>query len=86
MVSPSLDSRPRPGQQGPGETCHLWFALATLAAIFLSHPIAAEPTKEIRRILILNEVGASYPGIAIINGEIQAALNDSPYRLKLLQY
>jgi signal transduction histidine kinase len=33
--------------------------------------------KEIRRILILNEVGASYPGITIINDGIQAALKDS---------
>ena len=38
--------------------------------------------EEIRRILILNEVGASYPGIRIINEGIQAALNDSPYRLE----
>jgi hypothetical protein len=82
MASPPHDSRPRPEHQGPGETRHLWFALAALVAIFLSHPIAAEPTKEIRRILILNEVGAFYPGIAIINGGIQAALNDSPYRLE----
>ncbi len=56
--------------------------LATLAAIFLSHPIGAEPTKEIRRILILNEVDTSYPAIAIINEGIQAALNDSPYHLE----
>jgi PAS domain S-box-containing protein len=38
--------------------------------------------KPIRRVLILNESGASYPGIAIINGGIQAALNDSPYHLE----
>jgi signal transduction histidine kinase/ABC-type uncharacterized transport system substrate-binding protein len=71
-----------PGQQDLGGTRHLWVALAALAAIFLSHPIGAEPPKEIRRILILNEVGASYPGIRIINDEIRAALNDSPYRLE----
>jgi signal transduction histidine kinase len=72
-----------PGQQGLGGTRHLWILLAALAAVFfLSQPIGAEPPKEIRRILILNEVGTSYPGIAIINGEIQAALNDSPYRLE----
>jgi signal transduction histidine kinase len=71
-----------PGQQGLGGTRHLWILLAALAAFFLSQPIGAEPPKEIRRILILNEVGTSYPGIAIINGEIQAALNDSPYRLE----
>ena len=82
MASSPRDSRPKLGQQGPGETRHLWFALAALAAIFLSHPAAAEPTKELRRILILNEVGNFYPGIAIINGGIQVALNDSPYRLE----
>jgi signal transduction histidine kinase len=74
--------RSKPLQQGLGGTRHLWVALTALAAIFLSHPIGAEPPKEIRRILILNEVGASYPGIRIINDEIRAALNDSPYRLE----
>jgi ABC-type uncharacterized transport system substrate-binding protein len=38
--------------------------------------------KPIRRVLILNEAGTSYPGIVIINEGIQAALNDSPYRLE----
>jgi signal transduction histidine kinase len=74
--------RPKPAQQGLGGTRHLWVLLAVLVAIFLSHPIGAEPAMEIRRILILNEVGASYPGIRIINEGIQAALNDSTYRLE----
>jgi signal transduction histidine kinase len=75
--------RTGPGQQGLGGTRHVWIVLATLAAVFfLSQPIGAEPQKEIRRVLILNEVGASYPGIRIINDGIQAALNDSPYRLE----
>jgi len=51
-------------------------------AASVTYPIAAEPTTEIRRILVLNEVGASYPGIAMISEGIQAALNDSPYRLE----
>jgi PAS domain S-box-containing protein len=55
--------------------------LAALAAIFLLHPIAAPQTKEVRRILILNEVGTSYPGIQIINQGFQSALNDSPYHV-----
>jgi signal transduction histidine kinase len=82
MVLFPHDSRPGPGQQGLGGTRHLWVAVAALAAIFLSHPIAAAPTKEVRRILILNEVGTSYPAIAITNQGIQTALNDSPYRLE----
>jgi PAS domain S-box-containing protein len=55
--------------------------LAVLAAIVLSHTMAAAPTKEVRRILILNEVNPTYPGISIINQGIQTALNDSPYHL-----
>ncbi len=49
----------------------------------LSHPIAAAQTKEVRRILILNEMDTSYPGLRIVNDGIQAALNDSPYQLQL---
>jgi len=72
-----------PRQRGPGGTRHPRILLAALAVVFfLSQPIGAEPPKEIRRVLILNEVGISYPGIAIINAGIQAALNDSPYRLE----
>ena len=53
-----------------------------LAAIVLSHPMAAAPTKEVRRILILNEVNATYPGISTINQGIQTALSDSPFHLE----
>jgi signal transduction histidine kinase len=82
MMSFVYDSRPRPEQQGPGGTRHLWVALAALAAIVSSQPIIAARTKEVRRILILNEAGTSYPAIAIINEGIQTALNGSPYRLE----
>ena len=57
-------------------------ALATLAAIVSLHPIAGAQTKETRRILILNEVGTSYPGINIIDRGIQSAVTDSPYRIE----
>jgi hypothetical protein len=57
--------------------------LAPLAAIVSSQPIAVAQTTEVRRILILNEVNTSYPGIRTVNDGIQAALNDSPYRLQL---
>jgi PAS domain S-box-containing protein len=56
--------------------------LATLAAAASLHPFAAAQTKEVRRILILNEQGPSYPGIAIINQGIQFALHDSPYSIE----
>ena len=56
--------------------------LATVATLVLSHPIGAAQTKEVRRILILNESGPSYPGIDIIDKGIQSALSDSPYRIE----
>ena len=80
---PSLRS-PESGHQGRGRgrRHHLWVLFAALAAFVLSHPIAAAPTKKVRRILILNEVGTSYPAINIINEGIQTALHDSPYQLE----
>jgi PAS domain S-box-containing protein len=56
--------------------------LVAIAAIVLSHPTAAVPTKEVRRILVLNEVGAFYPATDIIKQGIQTALNNSPFRLE----
>jgi|HubBroStandDraft_4_1064222.scaffolds.fasta_scaffold03301_2 signal transduction histidine kinase/ABC-type uncharacterized transport system substrate-binding protein len=82
MASLLYDCRPEPGQEGLGGRRHVRIAVAVIAAIFLSHPIGAEPPKDVRRILILNEVGTSYPTIPIINDGIQAGLNDSPYHLE----
>jgi ABC-type uncharacterized transport system substrate-binding protein len=65
-----------------GGTLHLWLPLAALVAIALLHPVSAAPAKEVRRILILNEVGPSYPGITNINQGIQTALYNSPYHLE----
>ena len=64
-----------------GGTLHLWLPLAALVAIALLHPVSAAPTKEVRRILILNEANSTYPGISLINQGIQTALNDSPFHL-----
>jgi PAS domain S-box-containing protein len=72
-------ARPSRGSRG---VWRRWVQLAALAAIFFSHSSAAERPKEVRRILILNELGTSYPAITIINQGIQAALKDSPYELE----
>jgi PAS domain S-box-containing protein len=61
---------------------HLLVPLAILAAIVLSHPTVAAPTKGARRILILNEVNPSYPATSIISQGIQTALAKSPYHLE----
>ncbi len=85
-VIPSLRTRGRrPRQQRRRrrrEACYLWVPLAVLATIVLSYPVAAAPTKEVRRILILNEANPSYPAIRIINQGIQTALNDPPYHIE----
>ncbi len=72
------------GQQGRGRGVvrNFWLPLAVLAALVLPHSISAAPKKEVRRILILNEVGTSYPAMNIINEGIQTALHDSPYQLE----
>ena len=83
MASSPDNRRDKPGP-GPGGTSPIPVVVAALAAFFsLSLPIAAQPPKETRRILILNEVGSSYPATRIINDGIQAALKDSPYRLEI---
>jgi PAS domain S-box-containing protein len=73
------------GRPGParGRRRHVSVLLAALAAIVLAYPTAAAHTKEVRRILILNEENATYPGINVINQGIQAGLNDSHYQLQL---
>jgi PAS domain S-box-containing protein len=53
-----------------------------LAALVLPHSIAAAPKREIRRILVLNEVGTSYPATKIINEGIQTALENSADKLE----
>src|SRR5579862_9783308 len=60
----------------------LLVSLAILAATVLSHPTAAAATKDVRRILILNEVNPSYPAITIINQGIETALSHSRYHLE----
>ena len=57
-------------------------ATAAFAAI-VTYSIAAEPAKEVRRILILNEVGTSYPGINLIDQGILAGLENSSYQLEM---
>ncbi len=89
VASLQLRGQPPSGQPNPGRgrRCHVWITLATLAAIVLSYPTAAAPaaasTQEVRRILILNEANATYPGISVINQGILAGLKDSPYHLEL---
>ena len=60
----------------------LWVSLVALAVILLSQLIAAAPTKDVRRILILNEVGTSYPLTNLVDHGIRAAFDSAPYQME----
>ena len=61
----------------PFKNFHL--SLIFAAAFLLLPSLAEAQDKPTRRILILNEVGTSYPGIGLINKEVRNALQDSRY-------
>lgn len=50
--------------------------------LFLVQVAAGAPPKPVKRVLILNEVGASSPGLRIIDNGIMTALQDSPYHIQ----
>ena len=56
------------------------FLLVLCAALFPS--VASGQAKEIRRVLILNELGLYWPAINSMNQEIFAALRSSPYQIE----
>jgi PAS domain S-box-containing protein len=63
--------------------------LAAYLAIFLFFCVLPQSVgeeaglKAIRRVLILNEVNTSFPGIPLIDGGIRLALTTSPYQLEV---
>ena len=56
------------------------FLLFLCAALF--PPVASGQAKEIRRVLILNELGLYWPAINSMNQEIFTALRSSPYQIE----
>ncbi len=69
-----------------GKLCLPW-ALRTfiIALVIISplQPTAKAQVKETRRVLILNELGPASPAINLIDGEIRARLERSPYQIEL---
>ncbi len=53
-----------------------------LGVLFLLQGLAPGQVRELRRVLILNELGLWSPGISAINKEIFAALEKSPYQIE----
>ncbi len=68
------------------QPCLPW-ALGTFVMALLTisppQPTAAAQVKETRRVLILNELGPASPAINLIDGEIRARLERSPYQIEL---
>ena len=68
------------------QLCLPW-ALGTFVMALLTisplQPTAAAQVKETRRVLILNELGPASPAINLIDGEIRARLERSPYQIEL---
>jgi PAS domain S-box-containing protein len=55
--------------------------LQVLICLFLCAGATAQD-KPVRRILFINDVGRSSPEVALMDGEIQAALENTPYRIE----
>ena len=73
----SLRSALCPGSLGLGT-----FVSLLLALMFLQSAAAAQ-VKEVRRVLVLSEVGPYYPAIALVDQGIHYALGKSPYQVEL---
>jgi hypothetical protein len=54
----------------------------TTCCFFLVSPGGAR-VKEVRRVLIFNELGLGSPGVAAISHELVSALEKSPYQIEL---
>ena len=57
-------------------------SLLPIVLFLLLQSSAWAQAQQVRRILIINEVGTSYPGINIIDKGIRGSLQDSPYHLE----
>ena len=76
----------RPLGSGIREYARVWPCAFGVFVLILSllviQGVAAAQVQPVRRILVLNETGTSYPAIPVINQGIQTALSNSPYHLE----
>jgi signal transduction histidine kinase/ABC-type uncharacterized transport system substrate-binding protein len=79
--------RQYPREQNRQSPCRKWRLRNGIFILFvcclLSQPATASPTKEIRRVLFFHEVSPSFPGVGLIDREIDAALSESDYQIEL---
>jgi PAS domain S-box-containing protein len=60
----------------------IWLALSILALCFSLQLVCIGQVAQIRRVLVLNEVNASYPLIELVDRGIRSGLANSPYHLE----
>jgi len=83
MLSSYLGSHGRRLLRVSGFTaCKFLWVLVFFALLFVLLTAAQGQTTPTRRILILNEVGTQHPAIRIVDQYIDAALQNSPYRIE----
>jgi PAS domain S-box-containing protein len=76
--------RYRQHQRGKWGLAKLFFVLTASCLLFQSTSAAA-PLKEVRRVLILHSLGFSSPASVLVDREIRAALENSPYQIELYE-
>ena len=60
------------------------FMVFLVAAFFLLQPAAVAQLKEVRRVLIFNDLGpVASPAIAVMDQAIYTRLQESPYQIEL---
>ena len=57
--------------------------LVLLASYLLFQPEANSELKQVRRVVVFYELGISSPAVALIDRELRATLDDSPYQIEL---
>ena len=83
--TPAVRDRPREqnGQRQRGSWRLAKLGLVLAAYCLLSQSIAAAPAKEVRRVLIFYALGLSSPASVLVDQQIRAALENSPYQIEL---
>ena len=58
-------------------------AVVLLASCLLIQPRASPQLKSVKRVVVFYELGLSSPAVALMDRELRATLNDSPYQIEL---
>src|SRR5246127_1193322 len=58
-------------------------ALCMLLGALLFPPISSPQTKQVKRVLVLYELGLSSPAVAVVDQELRDTLANTPYQIEL---